>query len=151
MRFAILPLLVVAAGCAAHKEPYSRASLREAMRVVTPPDRYDALLDAIYKGLLGAVDAQGKAVPPNAAEVYKELTRSAMPYEEVLEWSADAYEKNFSPEELQDLIAFYKSPVGAKIGQRSPEIIGDLMQRIRETVVPRLQRLMKKRRQAPPG
>jgi uncharacterized protein len=149
MRFPILLALVVATGCASRRpEPYSRAGLVQAMRANLPPERYEALLDAIYKGMAAS---RPDGLEQVSVPALKELTRSVMSYEEVLEWSADAYEKNFTPAELQDLIAFYRSPVGIKVGERTPQLIGDLMQRLVAEMKPRLQRILRERKAPKPS
>ena len=48
-------------------------------------------------------------------------------------------------------IAFYRSPVGIKVGERTPQLVGDLMQRLVAEMKPRLQRILRERKASKPS
>jgi uncharacterized protein len=57
-----------------------------------------------------------------------------------------AYGDNFTEEDLQAMLAFYKSPVGQKVLIKMPEIMRSSMEIVQESmkdIMPRLQEVQK--------
>ena len=54
------------------------------------------------------------------------------------------YPKYFSNEELKQLIAFYKSPLGKKVLTVMPSLTADIMHEMMTTIMPKIQALMKR-------
>lgn len=60
------------------------------------------------------------------------------------------YAETFSEEELQGIIAFYKTPVGSKFIEKSPELMQramELSQRQMGDIMPKIQKMMQEMRQ----
>jgi uncharacterized protein len=99
------------------------AAARELVAVMKATDQFKVLLPSIFQALKQAI-VQGR---PEVAKDYDAIvpivTAGAMKrldaFAEVL---ATVYARNFSVDELHDLIAFYKTPTGQKLIARQPVI-----------------------------
>jgi hypothetical protein len=108
--------------------PDARAAARELVTVTRAADQLKALLPLIMQQLKPAI-VQGRpeverdfdAMVPIMLEIAN--TRSAAMIEEV----AGVYARNFSAGEMQQLIAFYRTPVGQKFLEKTPAVMQESM------------------------
>jgi hypothetical protein len=78
------------------------------------------------------------------AKRYKELFAQRVNLGQVMEdISLDLYGKYFTESELQDMIAFYKSPTGRKTIELIPRLLDDSMTKAAEVLLPRIRQLAK--------
>jgi hypothetical protein len=54
------------------------------------------------------------------------------------------YARHYTVEEMRQISAFYKSPVGAKMLVTMPQMIGESMQMTQTLIMPRIEAMMKK-------
>jgi hypothetical protein len=66
----------------------------------------------------------------------------------VMQNTATLYARHYSAEELHQIAAFYKSPVGAKMLATMPQMMGESMQMTQEVIMPRIRAVMKQTRPA---
>ncbi|SMC53480.1 DUF2059 domain-containing protein [Pedobacter nyackensis] len=59
-------------------------------------------------------------------ELEQSLTKSS--FDHLLEMLLPVYQKHMSEQDLKELIAFYQSPVGKKLAEKTPFIVADSMQ-----------------------
>jgi|SRR5215470_7145293 len=108
--------------------PDAMAAARELVTVTRAADQLKALLPLIMQQLKPAI-VQGRpeverdfdAMVPIMLEIAN--TRSAAMIEEV----AGVYARNFSAGEMQQLIAFYRTPVGQKFLEKTPVVMKESM------------------------
>jgi uncharacterized protein len=99
------------------------AAARELMATMKATDQFKAILPTIFEGLKPAF-VQGR---PDMAKDYDAIMpiviNGAMQrLNGFADMLANIYASNFSVDELNDLIAFYKSPTGQKLIERQPTI-----------------------------
>ena len=62
------------------------------------------------------------------AELREEFVRISGRFaREVMDEAPALYARNFTAQELRDMLAFYKTPTGAKTLERMPKVMGELM------------------------
>jgi hypothetical protein len=122
---------------------------RSVIRLVTPPDRWDDMVKQMGAQMTGASAAQGVRLPADFQEKLESVLNEAIPYEEMLEWSAEIYAKRFTTKELKDLASFYETPLGRKLARELPGIMGEVGQKMGTLLPKRLPALMKKHGLAP--
>ena len=111
-------VLLLSAGAAAAQTPSAEA-MGEARKLVTTlklSDQYRALLPAILLGLKPAlvqdrpeIERDYNALTPVIVDTYTPF------YTAMINAAATVYASNFSVEELRQLEAFYRGPVGQKL------------------------------------
>ncbi|HEY6908913.1 MAG TPA: DUF2059 domain-containing protein [Myxococcales bacterium] len=139
-------VLAVLVSSSAHAAP--PAVYMEAMRIIMPRERYEAMIDGMYRPLIAEAEAKSKAkMPPESVEALKKAAQSSMSYDELLSWSAEVYQRHFTPEEMKQLVAFYKSPLGVKLEKEQPRVFSEVMRKVADTVPPRMEATLRKEQQ----
>ncbi|RPE12994.1 DUF2059 domain-containing protein [Chitinophaga lutea] len=67
--------------------------------------------------------AQFKAQMPDVGDTAWAEMRKEIVVDELLEMMVPVYQKNFSEEEMREMIGFYKTPLGQKMIQRLPSVM----------------------------
>lgn len=133
---AVVLMLVI--GAAARAED-ARAVYMEAVRTMMPPERYDQMIEMMYRPLVAGAEANSKQkMPADAVQQLRDAARSSMSYDELLGWTADAYERHFTPQEMQQMTAFFRSPLGKKLEQEQPRVQAEIMRKVAEVVPQRI-------------
>lgn len=127
----------------AHAAPSESVAL-QLSRVVLSKDGYQELLKQSTAGIIAGIKSQGQDVPKGFATKMQAVVAEALPYDELLAFNAQVYGSRFSDKELGDLIAFYKTPTGAKLVRLLPTISGEVGQKLGVILPQRLPALMKK-------
>jgi hypothetical protein len=70
-----------------------------------------------------------------------------MSYDELLAWTADVYQRHFTPQEMQQLVAFYRSPLGMKLEKEQPKVFADVMRKVADVVPQRMEAALRKQQQ----
>jgi hypothetical protein len=77
---------------------------------------------SIENSLVSKVDAA------TLAELRGEFERSVAAFAgETMKYSPAVYARNFSAQELREIVAFYRTPTGAKALHVMPKVMGDVM------------------------
>ena len=129
-------------------EPERKAAL-ELVRLVTPPEAYEQMMQQMIGSMLPAMQQQGAQFPPDAAEKMQKALREVLTYDELLNWTADVYATRFSVVEMKQLIVFYKTPVGKKLARLLPELSGEAGKKMGTLLPERLPAALKKYGLAP--
>ncbi len=147
---AVLGVLSLALPAYANKQPSAQAEATKLVQLVTPKPRYDAMMSQMVDQMVPAMTAQtGKAMTPEMKTKLLAAVNEAVPYEELVQWSADIYAELFTAAELKQLIQFYETPVGKKSAKLLPELMGRVGQKIGSTLPARLPDALKKHGLAP--
>jgi uncharacterized protein len=115
-------------------------------RALTPPQRYQAMLEQLYRPLLANAErTQGadKAKLQKVAAQTREAAAKALPYDDLLAWSADVYAAHFTAAELRALARFYQSPAGTKFNGLQPQMNAELLQKVVQVFPSRFEAAMK--------
>ena len=99
------------------------AAARELVGVMKATDQFKALLPTIMQGIKPSI-VQGR---PEVERDYDTimpviLDGASQRVNQLSDMLADIYARNFSVDEIHDLITFYQTPTGQKLLQRQPAI-----------------------------
>ncbi len=145
------------AAASAAKELMDAMKVREMMRMSFAQIQQN-LPQMMMQGAAGAINANAKlsaAQKKSAiAEVEKELPAAAKAFgetmndpklmDELMGEMMPLYAKHFSGDELRGMIAFYRSPLGQKMLQTMPQLMGESMQISQRVVMPRMMAMVEK-------
>ncbi|WP_109808957.1 DUF2059 domain-containing protein [Sphingosinithalassobacter portus] len=124
-------------------DPARLAAADALLDVMMPPERLDALVDGMLRPMManmrGAISESpdfqrmAKDSPEMSAKLDRYLsaqlertiamTREAMP--EMIEAMKQAYARNFSVDELNEMAAFFGTPTGQAYIERMPQVMAD--------------------------
>src|SRR5262245_986789 len=138
----LLPFALFANEALAQTE--AKKTAVELVKLIITPATYKDMLQQMTDNMLPAMRAQAPNLPPDIATKLVAAVEDALPYDELVGWTADVYASKFSVPELKDLIAFYKSPVGRKLARIMPELMGESGKKMGELLPVRLPAAMKK-------
>ena len=120
---AVVAGLLVSTGSALADEADEKAKLaRELVALQMSAEQWKGMMDAMTS--------------PLAGKARLSLTQ-AITYQEVSDFTLGLYVKNYSKDELQQLVTFHGSEVGRKASRLAPEIMKDTMGWIATKVPPR--------------
>ncbi len=133
-----------AAGTEAETKATEKATL-ELMRSVLPPEAYDAMLDQMYQQMSQGMKQMGApGLSPEKQEALKAAVKECLPYEELLQWTAEVYARHFTKKEIEDLAAFYRTPTGKKVAKAIPTLGGEVGMKMTPLLMQRLPAALKK-------
>ena len=119
--------------------PETMQAARELAAIMTG-DPVEQLSRAMAAQVWPTIEAQvaGKVDAATLAEMRAEFERTLVSFTgEVMKGAPEVYARHFSVQELQDMIAFYKSPTGVKALREMPMVMAD----VSAQTAPRLQAL----------
>ena len=161
MRPRFAPLLVaaaIAASPAAHAAPASAASVETLFQLMHTRENMDVALDAMRDSLRHSFAQlnQGRTLAPaQQAAVDRSLARTTELMRQELTWDklepefVQAYVQTFQQDEMDALIAFYRSPAGQAFATRMPELTQKTMQLTRAhmaALMPQIQQIARETR-----
>jgi hypothetical protein len=122
-----------------------KAATLELMRTIVPRGAYDSMLDQMYQQMSATMQQMGgKGIPASKQKALKEAVQECMPYDDLLNWSADVYTKHFTRKEIDDLATFYKTPTGKKLSSLLPTLSGEVGAKMAPMLMNRLPAALKK-------
>ena len=155
-RPAAIAVLLIAFGPAAHAQQPPAASIATAKQLIAATSA-----TAMFNPLIAGVVEQAKllylqqdpALGPDLNVVAAKLrTDLQSRFDEITNEVALLYAKNFSEQELKEILAFYKTPTGQKLLKTQPTIISSSMDyarnwanKLSEEVVVKIREEMKKK------
>lgn len=93
--------------------------------------------------------AKLEAELPGAINAVQSVVADPGMIDEILAATVPIYARNFSADELKQIAAFYRTPVGAKMLAKMPQLLGEGMQVGQQIVVRRIGPMMQKLQQEP--
>jgi hypothetical protein len=126
-----------------------RKATLELMQLVVPRETYDDMITKMIAAIKGSM-VQGGALPADFDVKMHAAMLDVLPYDTVLSWSADVYGSRFTVEEIKQIGAFYKTPVGRKLVKQLPDVSAEVMRKTSETLGQRLPGALKKHGLLPP-
>jgi uncharacterized protein len=103
--------------------PETLAAARELVATMRATNQFKTLLPTIIEGMKPAI-VQGR---PQVARDFDAImpiviSGATQRLDELAEMLAEVYARNFTADEIRDLIAFYKTPTGQKLLQRQAAV-----------------------------
>jgi uncharacterized protein len=125
---ACLVLTLAAAGPAAAQSPDAVAAAKELMGVMHATDNVKTIIPQLMQALKPAM-VQGRPEVARDFDALMPMMIQAMTsrVDEMLDKIAGVYARKFTPEEMREMIAFYRAPVGQKVVQELPNIMRESM------------------------
>jgi hypothetical protein len=141
-------LLLVALNCQAI-EPGKRQSIENMLEAASLP----TLMESVQGQMATMFRQQAALMEIPAAQrpvVDKYFARLATLLQEELSWSrmkepmVEVYDRVYTRQEVEDLTAFYRTPVGRKMIEKMPELVGAsqaVMQERMKVLLPKVQQI----------
>lgn len=120
--------VIVATHPAAAKEP--PLAVQVAREFLTPEfwSRYvDASVAEYAAKYRATVEKHGGTADAGLEPALRDFYVKALPYKELLDLEASVLQKHFTESELQELLRFYRTPVGRKMLEKMPEVHRDAL------------------------
>lgn len=122
-----------------------RKTATEVCQLILTPDTYATMIDQMSVQMAAALQQQtGHGTVADARDKIKKAVTEAVPYDEVIGWNADLYASRFSTDELKQLAAFYRTPVGKKAARLQPEVSAEVGKKMGPILMERLPGALKK-------
>jgi hypothetical protein len=139
------------AGTARADEATKKAAL-ELQRLVLPKENYQKMLDQTEEQLLLSMQQSGAPpATPETVEKMKKMMAEVLPYDELMQWSAEVYAERFTLGEINDLKTFYSTPTGKKAARVLPDLMGEVGKKMGPILMQRLPVAMQKYGLVPPA
>jgi hypothetical protein len=135
--------------CGFAEEAGKRESVEELINLM----QMDSIVDSMYTQMepIAQDMAQNLGIEPSEQKYFEKfmsqyvaLMKEEMSWEKMKEPMIDIYQKNFTENEIQDMVAFYKSETGRSVIRKMPAVIEDsvgMSQSILKSFYPKLQAL----------
>lgn len=121
-----------------------RKATEELVQLVTPPETYTAMIDQMSRQMIASIAQSGAKLPPDADKKIIKAVTDVLPYKELIGWTIDVYASKYTTEEIKQLTAFYKTPVGKKTAKLMPELSGEVGKKMGPILMERMPAAMKK-------
>jgi hypothetical protein len=154
--FGLISFCFVLPICSAADVPPSEASIKQLLEVSNAHKLIDSMwtqVDAYMKNVM-AQAVQGQQLSAGdqkqIEEVEADFTREM---KEVLDWNklepmyVRVYQKSFSQQEVDGMIAFYKTPTGQAVLNKMPLVLQNTMTEMQQMLQPMMQHLQDKQRE----
>lgn len=113
-------------------------------RLMMSDETYELTIRQMSEGMVKGTQAAGRPLPADFPKKMTLVMREALPLKELQQFNADVYASHFSDKELEDVIAFYKTPTGSKMVKKMPALMQEVGAKMGELLPRRLPELMKK-------
>jgi len=147
---AVVVLSVAAA--AAEEKPASEASIKELLVVSEVRKLLDNMIvqmDSMMKGAMQQM-LQGKEITPALQKIVDKnrertmaLLKAELSWEQMEPLYVKVYQQAFTQEELDGILAFYRTPAGKALVKKTPVVMEKTMAAMQERMGPMIQKLEK--------
>jgi hypothetical protein len=110
-----------------------RASVQEMMRLTGSTQLGEQVANSVFRSVVASMRQTNPELPPRVSVIAEEVaseTFGALFSDEkrLLDLYAPLYERHFSQAELDEIIRFYRTPVGQKAIRAMPSVLQEAMQ-----------------------
>src|SRR5687767_2063776 len=132
--------------------PPSEASVKQLLEVAQARKLIDSIMGQMDTLMLQTIQQaiQGKEVPPKVQrEIDKQQAETTRLMKELLDWSklepmyVRIYQKTFSQEEVDGMLAFYKTPAGQAVIAKMPTAMQNTMDEMQQMMLPVMQKIQR--------
>lgn len=159
----ILPILLICGSvvCAAENpspnapaasNPPSEASIKELLQVTQVRKLVDSMMSQMDTLLLQTVAqaTQGQAIPPKIQKEIDQqraemmgLMKDLLAWEKLEPLYVRVYQKTFTQQELDAMLAFYKTPAGAAMIAKMPAVMQNTMEEMQGLMGPVMEKMQR--------
>lgn len=132
--------------------PPSEASIRQILEVMQARKLVDSMIGQMDNLMLQmmAQATQGQPVPPSVqkqidqqrAEVMA-MMKDLLAWEKLVPLYVRVYQKTFTQQELDGMLAFYKTPVGAAMIAKMPAVMQNTMEEMQSLMGPVMEKIQR--------
>jgi uncharacterized protein len=149
MRIFVLALGLFSASALA--EEIQRPAADRLVHYVITPERYAEMMQQITSQAVQGMQSEGAQLSPSDRDRFRAMLTEAISYDELSAITARIYAAHFNDRELDQLLAFYQTEIGAKFLRELPAISGDSMSETVRIIQTRLPTLVRKYGFVPKG
>jgi hypothetical protein len=113
-------------------------------RLMMTEELYEQTIRQMSEGMIKGTQGSGQKLPPDFPKKMVLVMREALPLSELQQLNAQIYGAHFSDKELEEVMAFYKTPTGAKMMSKMPAVMHEVGLKMGEILPRRMPELMKK-------
>lgn len=150
IRTLITALVLVVSTASAAESPASEASIQEMLRITETRKLVDGMFPQIEAMMRSSMQQALKGHAISAEEqnaIDKMITKMLSTMQEELSWEKleplylSIYQKSFTQEEVDGMLAFYRSPAGAALIKKMPVVIQESMAAMQNRMGPMMQKI----------
>ena len=132
--------------------PPSEASIKQMLEVMQTRKLVDSMMAQMDNLLLQTVAqaAQGRPIPPNVQkQIDQHRAEMTAMMKDLLAWEkleplyVRVYQKTFTQQELDGMLAFYKTPVGAAMVAKMPAVMQNTMEEMQSLMGPVMEKMQR--------
>lgn len=148
--------IVLSACWAAADAPPTEASIKQLLEATHAQKLVDSMIsqmDALMKNAM-AQATQGQQLSPKLQKEVTQIETDMMAeMKGILDWNklvpmyVRVYQKSFNQQEIDGLLAFYKTPTGQALLNKMPLVLQNTMTEVQQMMQPMIQHLQQKQQQ----
>ena len=151
--FALIQCCLLLPICSAADTPPSDASIKQLLEVSHVRTLVDAMIgqmDGIMKNAMAQATQGQQPTPDVQKEIDQVESEVKAQMKNVLDWSKlepmyiRIYQKSFNQQEIDGMIAFYKTPTGQAVLNKMPLVLQNTMTEVQQMLQPMMQNLQQK-------
>jgi hypothetical protein len=151
-RIILCLVLLINSSVFAAEVPASRASIQELLEITNSRSLVDGMFGQIETMMKTSMHQAlgGKVLSAEERKISEAMTKKVMTMmKEELAWEKlepmyfEIYEKSFSQEEVDGMIAFYRSPAGVALVKKMPVVMQETMVAMQQFMGPMMERMQK--------
>ena len=132
--------------------PPSEASIKQMLEVMHTRKLVDSMMSQMDTLMLQTVAqaTQGRPIPPGVQKQIDQQRAEMMAMmKELLDWSkleplyVRVYQKSFTQEEVDGMLAFYKTPIGAAMIAKMPAVMQNTMEEMQSLMGPVMEKMQR--------
>jgi hypothetical protein len=136
----------------ASANPPSEASIKQMLEVMQARKLVDSMMAQMDNLLLQTVAqaTQGRPIPPHVQkQIDQERAEMTAMMKDLLAWEkleplyVRVYQKTFTQQELDGMLAFYKTPVGAAMIAKMPAVMQNTMEEMQSMMGPVMEKMQR--------
>jgi len=149
---ALIQCCFAAAVCVATDAPPSEASVKQLLELAQAHKLIDTMtsqVDTLMKSAMQQV-TNGRPVPIEAQKIFDKchndvmtIMREEFSWEKLEPMYVRIYQKSFSQQEVDGMIAFYKTPAGQAVINKLPTVMQNSLIEVQQMMGPMMQRIQK--------
>ena len=135
---------------AAATNPPSEATIRQILEVMQARKLVDSMMAQMDTLMLQMVAqaTQGQTIPPKVQKQIDQqrsevmaMMRDILAWEKLVPLYVRVYQKTFTQQELDGMLAFYKTPVGAAMIAKMPAVMQNTMEEMQSSMGPLMEKM----------
>jgi hypothetical protein len=146
----------ISAICLAADAPPTEASIKQFLEVSHARQLVDSMMgqmDGVMKNVIAQL-TQGQQLSPKMQKEIEQFQTDAMAETKtVLDWNklepmyVRIYQKSFTQQEVDGMVAFYKTPTGQAVLKKMPLVLQNTMDEVQQMMQPTMQHLQQKQQE----